>query len=90
MPIEYIKGKLSTIRGNLVEAQLDFLKDEKGWTSDDSLDWSGMNPVSSSGMIYSELSSDSYFVDSTDLHLSTKDPYRCLTPFPSPYDILPL
>lgn len=46
MPLEYIKGRLAKVRGNIVEAQLDFLKDEKGWTSDDSLDWSGMNPVS--------------------------------------------
>lgn len=46
MPLEYIKGKLDSVRGHLVEAQLDFLKDEKNWTSDDNMDWKGMNPVS--------------------------------------------
>lgn len=45
MPIEYIKNKLATVRGHLVEAQMDFLKDEKMWTSDDSIDWRGLNPV---------------------------------------------
>lgn len=43
--IDEIKEKLSSIRGHLVEAQLDFLKDEKGWTSDDSIDWKGLNPT---------------------------------------------
>jgi hypothetical protein len=45
MSIEYIKNKLATVRGHLVEAQMDFLKDQKMWTSDDSIDWRGLNPV---------------------------------------------
>ncbi|KAF8317462.1 phospholipase D/nuclease [Clavulina sp. PMI_390] len=45
VPIEYLKNRLALVRGHLVEAQLDFLKDDKGWTSDDSLDWKGMNPT---------------------------------------------
>lgn len=45
MPIEYIKNKLATVRGHVVEAQMDFLKDQKMWTSDDNIDWRGLNPV---------------------------------------------
>lgn len=40
-PVEYVEERLSTIRGHLVEAQLDFLSEEEGWTSDDSFIWSG-------------------------------------------------
>jgi len=45
MPLDYIKRKLATVRGHLVEAQMDFLKDQGSWTSDDTFDWRGLNPV---------------------------------------------
>jgi len=40
-----VEDRLSTIRGHLVEAQLDFLSEEKDWTSDDSFLWSGGDPA---------------------------------------------
>ena len=49
IPLDYIKNKLATVRGHLVEAQMDFLKDQGSWTSDDSVDWRGLNPVGHHG-----------------------------------------
>jgi len=44
-PLENVEERLSTIRGHLVEAQLNFLTEEKDWTSDTSVLWSGVDPA---------------------------------------------
>jgi hypothetical protein len=43
--LDNVEERLSTVRGHLVEAQLDFLSEEKDWTSDTSLLWSGVDPA---------------------------------------------
>jgi hypothetical protein len=44
-PLNKVEERLSTVRGHLVEAQLNFLSGEKDWTSDESFLWSGADPT---------------------------------------------
>ena len=44
-PLDSVEGRLSTIRGHLVEAQLNFLSEETDWTSDQAVIWSGLDPA---------------------------------------------
>ncbi|KAF8305767.1 phospholipase D/nuclease [Clavulina sp. PMI_390] len=40
-----LEARLTNVKGHLVEAQLDFLIEEKEWTSSDNLLWAGLDPV---------------------------------------------
>lgn len=43
LSIDYIKNRLSEVKGHLVTAQLDFVDGEKELTDDDTIDWRGFN-----------------------------------------------